>query len=127
MSLKQDILNTLAKTYKHHKKLGGGGGWNTFRNFAEMEEYYLPITPYYTDRIKKNVELVLSIKQKEVERIIDEMIEGWEHLEHMGYADVKQIKDKVSILKELKEAEKQSCEDVGKNPHPHFKPKEAEK
>ena len=80
MTLAEQVLDEIAKTYKHHKVKGGGGGWNCFKTFAEMEEYYFGTNPYYTNKIKKTVELALQLSQAEIEEVIEEASESIERV-----------------------------------------------
>lgn len=64
--LAEQILDKIAKTYCCHKIKGGG--WRHFKTFDEMEKHYLTVVPYnsyYTNRIKKNVEIVLLAVRKQ--------------------------------------------------------------
>jgi hypothetical protein len=85
--LKAVVLDQIAKTYHSHKVKGGGGGWNCFKTFVEMEEYYSTTNPFYTSRIKKNVEIALAAKQAEVLETIKKTAEGKTGYYDNDYAD----------------------------------------
>ncbi len=89
MTLAEQVLDEIAKTYKRHKIKGGGGGWDTFKNFAEMEEHYSGTNPYYPNRIKRTVELALLAKQAEVLKEIDILLADSDFQDDMVLGELK--------------------------------------